>query len=140
MPQKDIAEGGGASGLPRLQVYALQQQVMDHVLDHLKNPDRVLALLPEWVTQHPEYSEAQFSEALTRIAQVWPELFPAFQKKIVRRVLDRVTVHPDGITVRLYIEGFVELIREFLTGHTLPGTVRGILDRAATNKPRKPRQ
>lgn len=140
VPQKDIAQGGGTSGLPRLQAFALEQQVMDHVLDHLKNPNRVLALLPEWVTQHPEYSEAQFSEALTRIAQVWPELFPAFQKQIVRRVLDRVTVHPDGITVRLHVEGFVELIREFVTGNTLPSTVRGIFDRAATNKHRKPRR
>ncbi len=113
---------------------------MDHVLDHLKNPDRVMALLPDWVTQHPEYSEAQFSEALNQIAQVWPELFPAFQKQIVRRVLERVTVHSDGITVRLHVEGFVELIREFVTGNTLPSTVRDIFVRAATNKPRKPRR
>jgi len=140
VPQKDIAQGSGTSGMPRLQAFALEQQVMDHVLAHLKNPDRVLALLPEWLTQHPEYSEAQFSEALTRIAQVWPELFPGFQKQIARRVLDRVTVHSDRITVRLHVEGFVELIREFLTSNTLPSTVRGIFDRAATNKPCKPRR
>lgn len=137
VPQKDIALGAGASGLPRLQVHSLEQQVTDHVLDYLKNPARVLSQLPDWMTQHPQYSEAQFAEVLTRLAEAWPALFPAFQKQIVRQVLDRVIVHSDGITVRLNIDGFVELIREFMTGKTMPNTVRGIFDRAAATKHRK---
>ena len=140
VPQKDIALGGGASGLPRLQAYALEQQVMDHVHDHLKNPDRVLDHLPDWMTQHPEFNRAQFSGVLTRIATVWPTLFSAFKDQMVLRVLDRVTVHPDGVTVRLHVEGFVALIREFLQGEALPNTVRDIFDRATTAKPRKPKR
>jgi DNA invertase Pin-like site-specific DNA recombinase len=140
VPQKDIALGGGASGLPRLQAFALEQQVMDHVYDHLKNPARVLDQLPDWMTQHPEYSEAHFSGALTQIAEVWPTLFQFFKNQMVLRVLDRVTVHTDGITVRLYVEGFVELIREFLQGEGRPNSIRDIFDRAAAAKPRKPRR
>jgi site-specific DNA recombinase len=140
VPQKDIALGGGASGLPRLQAFALEQQVMDHVYDHLKNPALVLDQLPDWMTQHPEYSEAHFSEALTRIAEVWPVMFPFFKKQMVLRVLDRVTAHRDGITVRLHVDGFVELIREFLQGEGRPNSIRDIFDRAAAAKPRKPRR
>lgn len=98
VPQKDIALGGGASGLPHLQAYALEQQVMDHVHDHLKNTERVLDHLPDWMTQHP-----------------------------------------DGITVRLHVEGFVGLIREFLQGEALPNTVRDIFHPATNTKPRKPK-
>jgi len=140
IPQKDIALGGGASGLPRLQAFALEQQVMDHVYDQLKNPARVLDQLPDWMTQHPEYSDAHFSEALTRIAEVWPTLFPFFKNQMVLRVLDWVTAHRDGITVRLHVDGFVELIREFLQGEGRPNSIRDIFDRAAAAKPRKPRR
>lgn len=140
VPQKDIALGGGASGLPRLQAYAPEQQVMDHVHEHMKNPNRVLDHLPAWMMQHPEYSRAQFADVLSRIATVWPTLFSAFRNQMVLRVLDRVTVHPDGVTVRLHVEGFVELIREFMQGEALPRTVRDIFDRATTAKPRKPKR
>ncbi len=113
---------------------------MDHVYDHLKNPARVLDQLPDWITQHQEYSEAHFSEALTQIAEVWPVLFPFFKNQMVLRVLDRVTVHRDGITSRLHVDGLVELIREFLQGKGRPNSIRDIFDRAAAAKPKKPRR
>ena len=137
--QKDIAVGGGASGLPRLQAYSLEQQVRDHVYHHLSQPATVLRELPACMTQHPDYSEQHFSEALARIAELWPSLFSTSRDQIVRRVLNRVIVHRDGITIRLEIEGFVGLISEVLQGEGQPRTIRDIFERASSTKTQKRR-
>lgn len=140
VPQKDIALGGGASGLPRLQAFTLEQMVADHVYAQLKNPADILARLPQWMTSHPEYDAEQFTAVLTTHADLWPTLFPAAQSQIVLRVVGKVTVHSDAITVRLIVEGFVELIREYLRGEVKPNTVRDMMNRADAGKPRKPRR
>ena len=89
VPQKDIALGGGASGLPRLQAFTLEQMVADHVYAQLKNPADILARLPQWMTSHPEYDAEQFTAVLTTHADLWPTLFPAAQSQIVLRVVGK---------------------------------------------------
>ena len=91
------------------------------------------------MTQHTDYSEQHFSEALARIAELWPSLFSTSRDQIVRRVLNRVIVQRDGITIRLEIEGFVGLISEVLQGEGQPRTIRDIFERASSTKTQKRR-
>jgi hypothetical protein len=43
---------------------------------------------------------------------LWDELFPAEQARIVRLLVERVDVRPDGADVRLRLDGLASLVRD----------------------------
>jgi hypothetical protein len=45
-------------------------------------------------------------------ARIWDELFPAEQQRIVRSLVERVTVGLDGAEIRLRVEGLASLARD----------------------------
>ncbi len=54
-------------------------------------------------------TEAEVRDALHAIDPVWNELFPAEQARIIQLLVDRVEVTPDGLTIRLRVEGLASL-------------------------------
>ncbi len=50
--------------------------------------------------------------ALERLDPLWEELFPAEQARIIRLLVDRVDIGPDGADVRLRVEGLACLVRD----------------------------
>ncbi|MCX7347687.1 MAG: recombinase family protein [Alphaproteobacteria bacterium] len=56
--------------------------------------------------------EGAIIEALRRFNDVWHALFPAEQARIVRLIVDRVTVGPAGIAVDLHNYGFARLVHD----------------------------
>jgi len=57
-------------------------------------------------------TEQDVAVALKTIDPLWAELFPAEKERIVRLLVDSVTVRPDGLTVRLRPMGLVALASE----------------------------
>ncbi|MCP3908137.1 MAG: recombinase family protein [Oceanicoccus sp.] len=55
IPQKEIAEGAGASGLPRLQAANLNEQVWSSLRQLLSTPEQLLVHLPKPLTESPEF-------------------------------------------------------------------------------------
>ena len=51
-------------------------------------------------------------EALAQLDPLWEELFPAEQARIVRLLVERVEVGPDGADIRLRVAGLTSLMRE----------------------------
>ena len=51
-------------------------------------------------------------DALDRLDPMWGELFPAEQARIVRTLVERVVVGPDGADIRLRVEGMAGLVRD----------------------------
>ena len=51
-------------------------------------------------------------EALAQLEPLWEELFPAEQARIVRLLVERVEVGPDGADIRLRVAGLTSLMRE----------------------------
>jgi hypothetical protein len=60
----------------------------------------------------PEAIEAEVCEALDRLGPLWDELFPAEQARIVRMLIGRVDVGPEGMAIRLRTEGLASLVRD----------------------------
>lgn len=58
--------------------------------------------------------EREVVEALERLGPVWEELFPAEQTRILRLLVERVDVAPDGTDVRLRIGGIHSLVSELV--------------------------
>jgi site-specific DNA recombinase len=57
-------------------------------------------------------TERDVAEALRTVEPLWAELFPAEKERIVRLLVETVSVRPDGLTIRLRPTGLVALAAE----------------------------
>jgi site-specific DNA recombinase len=56
--------------------------------------------------------EGEVIEALGALEPVWEELYPAEQARILRLLIERIDVAPDGISVTLHAAGIRSLVAE----------------------------
>jgi site-specific DNA recombinase len=63
--------------------------------------------------------EGEVIEALGALEPVWDELYPAEQARILRLLIERIDVAPDGISVTLHAAGIRSLVAE-LAGQEAP--------------------
>jgi site-specific DNA recombinase len=59
-----------------------------------------------------EIEEGDVIEALGALEPVWHELYPAEQARILRLLIERIDVAPDGISVTLHAAGIRSLVAE----------------------------
>lgn len=57
-------------------------------------------------------TERDVAEALRTVEPLWAELFPAEKERIVRLLVETVSIRPDGLTIRLRPTGLVALAAE----------------------------
>ena len=57
-------------------------------------------------------AESDVRAALLEFEPLWNELFPAEQARIVELLVERVDLQPDGIDLRLRVEGLTSLCSE----------------------------
>jgi site-specific DNA recombinase len=67
--------------------------------------------------------ERAIVEAVRNFSSLWERLIPAEQSRIVRLLIDRVTIGPDGMAVDLRNNGVALLVRDMNSGMTME-TVR----------------
>jgi site-specific DNA recombinase len=67
-----------------------------------------------WATAKSELEtpERDVVQTITDFAPLWDELFPAEQARIVRLLVERIDLSPDGMQVRLRAEGLQTLVEE----------------------------
>jgi site-specific DNA recombinase len=59
-----------------------------------------------------ELGEGDVIEALGALEPVWDELYPAEQARILRLLIERIDVAPDGISVTLHAAGIRSLVAD----------------------------
>jgi site-specific DNA recombinase len=62
--------------------------------------------------EDPVLEESDVIEALGALEPVWDELYPAEQARILRLLIERIDVTPDGISVTLHAAGLRSLVAE----------------------------
>ena len=115
IPQRDIAEGAGASGLPRLQAANVNEQIYLFIKQCLNNPQVLIDKLPQQLTDSAEFDRPMIERTLKSLAAVFDQLFPVNQYHILTKLIHRVTVHADKLDVQINIEGLLELVFELLS-------------------------
>jgi site-specific DNA recombinase len=63
-------------------------------------------------TENSELEETDVIEALGALEPVWDELYPAEQARILRLLIERIDIAPDGISVTLQAAGIRSLVEE----------------------------
>ena len=112
VPQRDIKEHAGASGLPRMPAAELESAVLEQLRGHLRSPDVVREVLPQAQKYDPTLDEAIVTVAMKRLDDVWDQLFPAEQMRIVRLLVRQVNVSPNNMSMDLHPTGIQRLVLE----------------------------
>ena len=78
-------------------------------------------------TEDALLDESEVIEALGALEPVWDELYPAEQARILRLLIERIDVAPDGLSVTLHAAGIRSLVAEL----TVDGAAKGAMLEAA---------
>jgi site-specific DNA recombinase len=62
--------------------------------------------------ENTDVEEGDVIDALGPLEPVWAELYPAEQARIIRLLIERIDVEPDGISVTLHAAGIRSLVAE----------------------------
>ena len=107
---KDAAADRETASLRRIAAGEIEQAVIDQVRVLLRTPE---IIVQTWrAARASKLTERQVRDALHSFEPLWNELFPAEQARIVRLLVDRVDVAPDGIQIRLRTDGLATLVAD----------------------------
>jgi site-specific DNA recombinase len=112
LPQRDAKEHAGASGLPRLPAAELESAVMEQLRAMLRSPTVLSEIVPQARMLDPTLDEAKITVAMTRLDDIWNQLFPVEQARIVKLLVEKVIVSPNDLEVRLRANGIERLALE----------------------------
>ena len=100
----------------RVSAAAIEAAVAGQVRALLRQPEVVVGTWLAARAGAPDLSEAEVRDALHRLDPLWDELFPAEQARIVRLLVERVEVEPEGVDIRLRVAGLAGLVRDLGAG------------------------
>jgi site-specific DNA recombinase len=87
----------------------LESAVREKLLQLLAQPEILVQTLGLTANIVPE---REVIDAFKNLAEVWDELFPVEQVRLIRLMVKEVLVFPDGIDIRFYREGLTTLQQE----------------------------
>ena len=102
----------------RVSAAEIEAAVVNQVRAMLQQPEVVVGTWLAARAEGPDLTEHETREALGRLDPLWDELFPAEQARIVRALVERVEVGPDGADIRLRVEGLAGLVRDLSGTHS----------------------
>jgi len=112
IPQRDVKEHAGASGLPRLPAAELESAVLNQLRAILRAPEMLGEVVAKAVAIDATLDEAQVTVAMTRLEVIWDQLFPAEQSRIVRLLIEKVIVSPSNLEIQLRATGIERVVLE----------------------------
>ena len=118
--KEDAGEDDGI--VRRVSAAAIETAVIDQVRVLLRQPEIVVGTWLAARSEAPDVTEEEVREALISLEPLWDQLFPAEQARIVRALVDRVVVGPEGADIRLRVEGLAGLVRDLAV--TAPQALR----------------
>ena len=96
----------------------IETAVVDQLRGLLRTPEIIVATWREARSQESGLTEAEVRDALLSLDPLWDELYSAEQARIVQLMVERVEVHPDGLDLRLRVDGLQSLVADLRAGQT----------------------
>jgi DNA invertase Pin-like site-specific DNA recombinase len=106
-----IRQGYSECAVRSVPAAEVEEAVVSQVRHLLCTPEIIART---WVAAKTELEvpEREVVRTITDFAPLWDELFPAEQARIVRLLVERIDLAPDGMQVRLRAEGLQTLVEE----------------------------
>jgi site-specific DNA recombinase len=107
----------GANTCPVRQIPAaeIERIVIEQIRSLLQTPEVMIQTWRATRKADKDITESDVRGALLEFEPIWNELFPAEQARIVETLVERVDLQPNGIDLRLRIEGLTSLCSELRT-------------------------
>jgi site-specific DNA recombinase len=104
----------GGSDCPVRQVPAaeIERIVIDQIRTLLQSPEIVVRTWRAARKKRPEVTENDVRAALIEFEELWNELFPAEQARIIELLIERIDLKPDTLDITFKIEGLTSLYAE----------------------------
>jgi DNA invertase Pin-like site-specific DNA recombinase len=100
----------------RVTAAQIEALVVEQVRALFLQPEVVVGTWAAARATQPDLTERETRDALHGLEPLWDELFPAEQARIVRLLVERVTVSASGADIRLRVEGLASLVRDLGAG------------------------
>jgi site-specific DNA recombinase len=98
-----------ACPIGRVPAAEIEAAVIDQVRRLLQSPEIIVATWRAAKRTNPKLTEQQVRDAMERFDELWAELFPAEQARIVQLLVERVDISEQGADVVLRVEGLTSL-------------------------------
>lgn len=90
----------------------IERIVLEQIRNLIRTPEIIVQAWRAARKLGQEISESEVRSALTEFEELWNELFPREQARIVELLVQRVDLHADRVDITLKIEGLTSLLRE----------------------------
>lgn len=107
-----IKLGSAACEVQRLPAGEIEAVIVEKIKEVLRLPEITAAAVAEVTRLRPDIEEDEAIDALRSIDEVWDELFPAEQARIVQHLIHRITIRPDGASIEWATDGIATLINQ----------------------------
>ena len=111
-----LKHGAGSCPVGRVPAGENEATVIDPLRAVFRQPEIVAGTWKAASAHADGITEADAREALIRLDPLWDELFPAEQARIMTLLVERVQIGPEGLNVRLRMDGLAGLAREITAG------------------------
>nr|WP_254448271.1 recombinase family protein [Marinobacterium sp. xm-a-152] len=115
IPQRDVKEYAGASGLARYPAVQLETTVVSQLREILRSPPMLERIIPQGVVLDNDLDEAKVTVAMVQLDGIWDHLLPAEHERITKLLVEKVVVSPDDIEVRMRLNGLETVTRELMS-------------------------
>ena len=90
----------------------IERIVLGQIRHLIRTPEVIVATWRAAKKLGREVTEREVRSALAEFEELWDELFPAEQARILELLVERVDIHPDRVDVALKVEGLISLHSE----------------------------
>ena len=108
----DLNRRGASPSSPvrRVPAALVEDAVMAQIRVMVRTPEIIVATWRAARKTLKGLTERDVRDELNRFDEIWSELFPAEQARIVQLLVDRVDISEQGADIRLRVEGFTSLM------------------------------
>jgi DNA invertase Pin-like site-specific DNA recombinase len=107
-----LRAGARASPIKRIAAAQLEAVVVEQVKILLQSPEIIVATWREGRKALVGLTEREVAQELRRFGDLWGELFPAEQAKIIQLLVQRIDVSETGADITLKVEGLSAILQD----------------------------
>jgi site-specific DNA recombinase len=111
-----IRNGSCASPIRRIAANQIEAVVIAQIMTMVQTPEIIVATWRVARKSIKDLTERQVGEELRRFDELWSQLFPAEQARIVQLLVARVDLSEKGADITLRTQGFASLVQDLRAG------------------------
>lgn len=117
--QTAMKRGGTDCPVRQVPAAEIEKIVIDQIRALLQAPEVIIQAWRSARKIRPDLTEDDVRDALVGFDELWAELFPAEQARIVELLVDRIDLHPGRLDIVLKVEGLTSLCTELDTAPSM---------------------